>query len=436
MGVSGTRVEDVVCPFCGCLCDDLIVEVEGEKVLEVQNACITGEKKFTGSKRLKSPIERTRNDWFEISYEKAIDRTVEILLDADRPLLFGWSNSFEEAQLLGVRIAGLIGGVIDNTASIYEGPAVPGFEELRHQGCTLEQVKEKADVVVYWGCDPVMSHPRHMSRYTTYARYLFLDNSFRKRTVIVFDARKTSTSNLADEFVKIDPGCDYAVLSALRVIFLGKKDLLPAFISGVLREQLVHIAELIKNSRVCAFFIGQGLSETRGKFENIRNVVELARELNKHTETSIFPMWEHGNIYSAKKVLNQISGYPSSVDFARGVGYYNPGETTAVDVLARNECDACLIVGSDPGAILPRPCCQHLAQIPTIQIDPHINATTHLSKIQIPTAQSGIDAEGVYYRMDGTPVPIKKLYQSGYPSDAEVLKRIYIKIMDSKGVKP
>ena len=32
-------VKDVVCPFCGCLCDDIEVEVEVNRVVAVANAC-------------------------------------------------------------------------------------------------------------------------------------------------------------------------------------------------------------------------------------------------------------------------------------------------------------------------------------------------------------------------------------------------------------
>ncbi|PKL62268.1 MAG: formylmethanofuran dehydrogenase subunit B, partial [Methanomicrobiales archaeon HGW-Methanomicrobiales-2] len=49
-------VKDAVCPFCGCLCDDIEVEVEEGRVVAVTNACELGTKKFTGEKRLKNPI--------------------------------------------------------------------------------------------------------------------------------------------------------------------------------------------------------------------------------------------------------------------------------------------------------------------------------------------------------------------------------------------
>ena len=37
-------VTDVICPFCGTLCDDIevLVSDDGKKLLEVNNACVIG----------------------------------------------------------------------------------------------------------------------------------------------------------------------------------------------------------------------------------------------------------------------------------------------------------------------------------------------------------------------------------------------------------
>ena len=44
-------VTDVVCPFCGTLCDDLEVSVtdDGKQILDVYNACAIGAEKFLHS---------------------------------------------------------------------------------------------------------------------------------------------------------------------------------------------------------------------------------------------------------------------------------------------------------------------------------------------------------------------------------------------------
>ncbi len=423
-------VKDVVCPFCGCLCDDVEVTVEDDRVVAVDNACTLGTSKFLGDHRLPGPIRRDGNGWKDISYDEAIRYAVDMLLDAERPLLYGWSSTHGEAQCVGVHMAELVRGVIDNTTSVCHGPSILAIQEVGHPGCTLGVVKNRADLIIYWGCNPIDAHPRHLSRYTRYADGFFLENAFRDRTVIVVDVRKTETANIADEFVQIRPGGDYAVLSALRAIVRGKTDTIPRSVSGVPREQLLRIARRCKEAKFGAFYFGQGITMTRGKYKNVRNAIELVDELNRHTKFTISAMRGHYNVYGSNEVNTWMTGYPFGIDFARGIAFYNPGETTAIDVLARRECDACLIVASDPAAHFPRPCVEHLAEIPVVQIDPYANATTAFCNVQIPVAVTGIDAAGTAYRMDGVPLRIRKVIESGYPSDEEILSRMYAMIQE------
>ena len=41
-----TVYTDVVCPFCGCLCDDLEITVEENKILSTKAACAISRAKF------------------------------------------------------------------------------------------------------------------------------------------------------------------------------------------------------------------------------------------------------------------------------------------------------------------------------------------------------------------------------------------------------
>lgn len=43
----------------------------------------------------------------------------------------------------------------------------------------------------------------------------------------------------------------------------------------------------------------------------------------------------HYNVSGAGSVFTQITGFPYVLDFSGDYAYYNPGETTANDVLAR-----------------------------------------------------------------------------------------------------
>ncbi|MDD1667268.1 MAG: formylmethanofuran dehydrogenase subunit B [Methanomicrobiales archaeon] len=428
-------LKDVVCPYCACLCDDLDVTVEGNRVTGVDNACDLGAHKFQAGNRLPGPVRPTEKGWDRVSREEAIGFTVDMLLSADRPLIYGWSTTSVEAQSLGIHIAEEIGGVVDATTSVCHGPSILAIQEVGHPGCTLGQVKNRADVVIYWGCNPIEAHPRHLSRYTMYSDGFFLENAFKERTLIVADIRPTESANVADEFVHLKRGGDYAVLSALRAIVRGKTGSIPSHVAGVSRAQLLRIGEVCKNAKYGAFFFGMGLTQTVGKYKNIRNAIELVDELNRHTKWTLTPMRGHFNVYGFNEVCTWVTGYPYAVDFSRGMAFYNPGETTAVDILARKECDACLVVASDPAAHFPRAAVEHLAEIPVVQIDPVVNATTAFCDLQIPVAVTGIDAEGTAYRMDGVPIRAKKILDLGYPADSEILREVYQQIRDRKKVR-
>jgi formylmethanofuran dehydrogenase subunit B len=272
-----------------------------------------------------------------------------------------------------------------------------------------------------------------LSRYTNYADAYFFHNAFRERQVIVVDTRKTPSTEIATEFVLVKPGGDYHVLSALRAILRGRADVIPDIVAGVPKPQLIRIVEICKKTNFGAMFFGVGITMTGGKYKNIRNAIEFVDELNRYTKWTISPMRGHSNVYGSNEVFTWISGYPYAVDYSRGIAFYNPGETTVVDILARGEADAALIMASDPGAHFPRVCSEHLAKIPTILFDPYPSVTTHICTLQIPSAVNGIDAAGTAYRMDGIPIRTRKfLEDTGYPTDTVLIKQIYDRIREVK----
>ena len=46
MTESKRVVEDVPCTFCGCLCDDIILEVEGNQITSMKNGCTISKSRF------------------------------------------------------------------------------------------------------------------------------------------------------------------------------------------------------------------------------------------------------------------------------------------------------------------------------------------------------------------------------------------------------
>jgi formylmethanofuran dehydrogenase subunit B len=175
-----------------------------------------------------------------------------------------------------------------------------------------------------------------------------------------------------------------------------------------------------------------GLTMTRGKYMNVVALLTLIQELNRFTKFICAPMRGHGNVVGMAQVLSWQTGYPFAVNMSRGYPRFNPGEYSVADLLANKEVDAALIVAGDAIGNFPAKMAEHLQSIPMIAIDPKESETTKVATVVIPTAQAGIAAGGMLYRMDHIPLVMKKVVDSPYPSDREVLDRIIAKVSAMK----
>lgn len=420
------RIEDVVCPFCGCLCDDIVVYVDDNEIREVENACKFGAHRFLTVKqnRIKRPMIREGQEFKEVSYEEAIEKAVDILINAKKPLLYGFSSTSCEVHEIAIELAEILGAVIDNTASVCHGPSVLAIQEVGYPSVTLGEVKNRADLVIYWACNPMHAHPRHMSRYTLFPRGMFADRGKLDRFLVVVDVRRTETAEIADLFIKVKPGYDFEVLNALRTI-LNKGDIPVGEVGGVPKETLIDLVERMKGCKFGIIFFGVGLTMSRGKHRNVFEAINLVRDLNRYTKFSIMAMRGHYNVTGFNEVLSWESGFPFAVDFTRGYPWYNPGETDANSLLQNRDVDAALVIASDPAAHFPKESVKYLAKIPLIVIDPFESLTSKIADVVIPSKVVGIEAEGSAYRMDSVPLRLRKVIEAeDLLSDLEIMEKI------------
>jgi formylmethanofuran dehydrogenase subunit B len=411
------KIENVVCPFCGCLCDDIAVEVEDNRITAAKKACTNGRSLFLN---VHIGAARPTVDGREVEWSEAIDAAARILTDSASPLIYGLSSTASEAQRKAIALADLLGASIDSTSSVCHGPTSIGIQNQGEPTCTLGEVKHRADLVIFWGCNPAEAHIRHFARYSVSARGKLTPQGRRDRTVVVVDVRPTRSSRSADIFLQPRPGCDYEVLSTLRALLKGETPDVTE-VGGVKVAQLADLLKQMKGCRFGVIFFGMGVSQTGGKYLNITELLALVAELNDYTRFTAMAMRGHGNVAGADCTLTWQTGYPFAINFARGYPQYNPGEFTAVDMLARQEADAALIIASDPVAHFPRRAARWLSQIPTIVLDYERSLTAREAKVALPTAIYGVSAAGTAYRMDNVPLPLKKVVDSPQPTDEQVL---------------
>ena len=88
--------------------------------------------------------------------------------------------------------------------------------------CTLGEVKNRADFIIYWGGNPAECHPRHFTRYTLTQKGKYVPNGRKGRTMVLVDIRETPSVKAADIFLQVRPGKDFEVLSSLRALVKGQ----------------------------------------------------------------------------------------------------------------------------------------------------------------------------------------------------------------------
>ncbi len=423
MTEASRTYENVPCTFCGCLCDDLVIDVEGNKIVKNTNGCPISKEKFLGHSeyRCTQPTVNSK----VVSLKEAVEKAVEILSSARRPLVYGLSSTENDAHREAYKIAELTRGVVDNTSSVCHGPTILGAQESGEATASLAETRHRAEIVIYWGSNPAAAHPRHIPHYIRQPGEYIKDPK-KDRQIWLVDIRKSTSARMADKFIRINPGSDLEVILALRALIRGHK-LDVKEVGGLPIDELAKMAEELRNTKYGVLFFGLGLTQSRGRHRNIDAAIRMIQELNNFTKWNMMPMRGHYNVSGANKTSTWQTGFPYAVDFARGYPRYQPGEYTAVDMLANKEADALLNIAADPAAHFPKDAVEYMTTIPVINIDPKINMTSKVANVNIPSAIAGIECDGAASRMDGLPLYLQKLVDppEGVLPDREILKMIF-----------
>jgi formylmethanofuran dehydrogenase subunit B len=138
--------------------------------------------------------------------QQAIEAAAEILTRADLPLVYGLGNSTTESQRAAIMLAEEIGGIVDSHTSLTHGPSKIAAQLVGKVTCTLGEVKNRADLVIYWSTNPIETHPRHLTKYTFTPRGRHVPRGGHDRTMLVVDVRETPSARAADRSFRFDRG--------------------------------------------------------------------------------------------------------------------------------------------------------------------------------------------------------------------------------------
>jgi formylmethanofuran dehydrogenase subunit B len=399
----------------------LRVTVENGRITQAEGTCPLSEGWFLGQDAIQPPGAEMVGQ--PVDFEVAVERSAEILSHARWPLIFGLSRSSTQGQRAAVRLADRIGASVDTTASLCHAPSVMAIQEVGESTCTLGEIRNRADLVVFWGVDPVRSHPRHLERYSVDPAGIFVPNGRSDRTIVVIDAEPSESSELADIFVPVERGRDFEALWSLRCLVQGLP-VEPDDCRGIPPEAVRELADRMKSCRYGVVFFGLGLARTGSGHKNVEALLRLVAELNAHTRFHARRMRIPGDVTGADSVLCWQTGFPFAVSLSRGYPRYNPGEYSANEMLERGEVDTCLLVGSEGVLHMSPRAVSRLRKIPTIALEYPTAEPALQPTVRFTTGVYGIHFAGTAYRMDEVPIPLRPILSTHYPSDADVLEAI------------
>ncbi len=398
----------VTCTGCALLCEDIDVLLENGRIKETRNACRRGAAKFRGCKNRLAPS----TDKKQTDIGTAIRKAADILKKAESPMLFGWSNSTCEAQEKGIQLAKKLNAAIDDTSSFCQGLLIERVLKKKFRTCLLEDVRNRADVLVYWGSDAQDSQPRHLSRFSVFPRGESRQRGYEEdRLAIAIDVRESNTA-------KICKGHFYRIpLKGDREFILAVMDALSGKVPKYDAKRILELAGFLKKAEFGVLFAGIGLAYSiKDDFDILISLADMLPNFH------IMPMVGHYNMRGFNEELFKETGSVNRVKFLEKP--VRDDKYAIVEALKQKSMDALLVAGSDPLSSLPRSVLLHLASIPVICIDPCVTLTSTMAAVTIPSAASGIECGGRAVRMDGKVIELSKVVENNYLSDAEIIVRL------------
>src|SRR3989442_11213888 len=163
--MTDRTVASATCLGCGCTCDDITVVVKQDHIAEARNACALG---AAGCGDGSVPAE-TRVNGRSASLEQALTEAARLLTGATHPLVYLAGDVSCETQREAVAIADRLHAAIDSLAAT-AATAVLAAQRRGRAGATLGEIRQRADLVVFWAVDPGARYPRYASRYAVEPR--------------------------------------------------------------------------------------------------------------------------------------------------------------------------------------------------------------------------------------------------------------------------
>lgn len=410
------KPEKFVCAGCTLLCDDIEIDTRADDQ-RPKNTCTLGNQYFA---QPTSTAQTHLIDGTAATLEQAVKAAAELLRKSQSPLICGLDHLSTEAQQASWKIADIAGATVDTTLTNSGRSSLFSLQKIGKVTATLGEIKSRSDLVVFWFCDPEITHPRLLERINSKAP----DKSQR---IIVVDDRDTATTKLANRFFKVPRENAAELLVHVRNqvaqqanIQASKSE--PDTLSAIENTANELVRELV-NAQYGSIFFGQVSEHSRFDVAG-DSMARLIRSLNDVTRFVSLKLRSDKNAQSAENVLAWSSGFPFAVNHNLGYPRQNGLEFSAESMLERRQCDAILHAShlSETELVeqLPHSARAHFQVIPRIAFSTQATAANVHFQMGIP----GINESGEHCRIDNVSMPLKKIHADDWIPAETILDQI------------
>jgi formylmethanofuran dehydrogenase subunit B len=410
--------DDVPCPFCGILCDDLSVRRTQLGLEVAKHGC---EKARAGFERV-LPATRPRIRGAEVSHLEAIREAARIIGSAKLPLYGGLGTDVDGVRAV-LALADKTKGAVDHALS---DALFRNYRVLQTSGwitTTLTEARNRADMFVIIASDIAKSQPRFFERVVTPAATMFAHPA-PKRDVVFIGSGLAATEATGPRIGTVDtltcPNDQTGeVISALRALLHGAPVTAHA-IAGVPIETLRVLADRLRAASYPVFVWAPAAFEFANADLLVHAICELVKDLNQTGRAAGLSLGGSEGSASAASVCAWQTGYPLRVRYGNDGPQHDASRFALTRMIADGEGDCLVWLSSFNTGLKPPDVAIPLVLLAT----PGTEGETR-ADVFIPIGTPGLDHAGRLIRCDSVvSLALKNLGRSDLPRAADVLAAI------------
>jgi formylmethanofuran dehydrogenase subunit B len=393
--MTDTRVDHVTCLGCGCGCDDIAVTLRDGRIVETSPPCPVSRTWFGDGV---VPWEVLRNNEPAELDEALVEAAGLLTRESGRVLVYIGADLSSASQRSAVAIADQLRATVDTATSATAATGLLAAQRRGRATATLGEVRNRADLVLFWATDPARRYPRFQSRYAPGPIGTQIPNGRAGRFVVSVHVGSERGPSDADASLTLEASDEIAALSLMRAAVAGN---VSGELSPPLKEAVALVARLSRARYAVLIHDAEPTSEPRNPLR-VEGLITLAQALNGPTRAALLSLRAGGNRLGAESVLTWQSGFPNAVDYSRGYPRYTPGQRGLERLDKR--FSAALILGA---ASFDDQTIAALAHVPTVTIGPRASQSKFSPRVAIDTGIAGIHEGGTGYRMDEVPLSLR-----------------------------